>query len=101
MWKKNSATKNIVKKTKSNFHIFFLGFSLNSWLATNNYTRTEPLPLSVSAQLLSHLNIQSYLNHPTCQQGGSLYTTVGTRWNNGRLMQIIGPKINEVVTVYK
>ncbi|CAG2190136.1 COL12A [Mytilus edulis] len=77
------------------FNFFVNGFSLNSWLATNNYTRTEPLPLSVSAHLLSHLNIQSYLNHPTCQQGGSLYTTVGTRWNNVCGKEIDLPMLSE------
>ena len=61
----------------------FIGFSLNNWLSTNNYTRTEPLPLMVSADLLTHLNVQTYLKQPSCQQGGSLYTTTGTRWNNG------------------
>jgi hypothetical protein len=43
----------------------FIGFSLNNWLATNNYTRTVPLPLMVSADLLTHLNVQTYLKQPS------------------------------------
>ncbi|CAC5374575.1 unnamed protein product [Mytilus coruscus] len=77
------------------FNFFVSGFSLNSWLANNNYTRTEPLPLTVSAKLLSHLNVQSYLNHPTCQQEGSLYTTAGTRWNNVCGKEIDLPMLSE------
>ena len=71
--------------------LFYLktGFSFASWLTTNGVTRTEPLPSTVTAKLMSDTGIAAYLHEPPCDQTGTSYSGAVGGIKNGKILKIV------------